>query len=159
MISDTTINVHHAVLNKILEAVELTDIKRNTIIVLLLRYAMKEHPRRKTHLTGNGQWKLNSRILYQDRDTLKRWKCVHVWFSREDAVFCHDMRRFYCMSVSNILAYAVSLYLDEIIEMLLEIENEERISDNYLYEKYCCTKISYKYGMRWTQQWLKPLKT
>lgn len=133
MKSDTTVNINRSVLEEINDAANRTNTKKNEIIILLLKFVMKDNK----YLKRNG---LQIRIQYQKRDPLKRWKREHVWLTKDVSIFCHDMRRFYFMSVSLILAYAVGRFLDDIVNKLLNIDKNMDKYDNYLFETYNFTR-------------------
>lgn len=152
MISDTTVIIKKSILKEINEAAKKINAKRNKIILLLLKYVMKDNK----FLVRNG---LRGRIQYQARDPLKRWKTVHVWFSKDVSNFCQDMRRFYGMSVSLILAYAVGRFLDEIVNKLLGLDEESDKCDNYLFEGYSFSREEVENGICWTQHWKLKQKT
>lgn len=80
----------------------------NHLMVLLLRYAAK-------HNRSLAQ--KNRRISYQKRGP--EYKKVNLYLSLRDYERNQDMRRFYKMSVSLQLAYAIEHYLRQVIHDLL----------------------------------------
>lgn len=152
MNSDTTVNVHSSIMERIEEAAEKTNVKRNYIVILLLKYAMKDNKKYSGRISFR-------RVKYQKADPLKRYKPVHVWFPEEVSLFCYDMRRIYSMSVSYILAKAVRVWLDEIVLKLLKIDDEENITDNYLFMKSDFNRKVLKNGICWKLYWKKTKET
>lgn len=146
MDNHTTLNVNISILKSILDAAEKTNNKRNYIIILLLRHAMKDYKELFSYC---------GLVRYQDRDPLRQWKTVHVWYSDKDAVFFHDMRRFYNLSVSYILRYAVNKYLKEIVEKLLTMNT----GDNYHFDNYKYSLRTIDNRVNWRQEWIKTKKT
>ena len=123
MAIETTINIHLTVLKRINEASLKTGESRNSIIVILLRRAMADNRR---------LLKLNCAVRYQERDPFKQWHCFHVRYREDTYEFCQDMRKFYKLSVSRILAYSVIRYLSSII-MDLTGRGTVFSTDNYPY--------------------------
>ncbi len=106
MTIETTINisnVNKALLEKI--ASQLNTSMNVLIIKLLSRYLHNKL----------GSYKTFSRVSYQKKNVAEHWKCVHVWFSPEFYEMCLDLRKFHKCSLSNILAQAIDLYLDDIL--------------------------------------------
>ena len=77
----------------------------------------------------------NSPVKYQKRNLTGDWHRFHIKLNDYEYEYCLDMRKFYKMSVSLIVAYAVSNYLDEIIIKLLDT-NMREVTDNYHYKNY-----------------------
>jgi hypothetical protein len=124
MLIETTLHVHKKVMNKLDEGIAKTGISRSSIIKLLFRRIMDNSKR---------MIKAYSRIKYQERDEKENWNQLHIVLNEYEYEYCLDMRKFYKMSVSLILAYAVTKYLNELVNELL---NGNISIDNYLYINY-----------------------
>ena len=74
-----------------------------------------------------------SRVKYQERDVKENWHRLHVLMNEYEYEYYFDMRKFFKMSVSFILAYAVVKYLNEIINELL---NRSISTDKYYFRNY-----------------------
>jgi hypothetical protein len=66
-----------------------------------------------------------------------------------------DMRKFYKMSVSFILAYAVMKYINEVVNELL---NGNKNTDNYSYRNYIFIKTTSNETICWQIYWGVPQK-
>lgn len=120
MLIETTLHVHKNILHELDRVVSLIGESRNSIIKFLIQRIMHDNKR---------MIKTYSRIKYQKRDLKENWRNINVVFNEYEYEYCQDMRKFFKMSVSLILAYAVLRYLDEVI-------NKEKSTDNYLYCNY-----------------------
>ena len=110
-------------MNKIDRAFLKTGKSRNYIITILLKRAMVD----KQKLL-----KLNKIVKYQKRDPLKQWHHFHVRYREDMYEFCQDMRKFYKLSISRILAFSVGKYLDKIINELINknlVKNTDNLYD------------------------------
>ena len=96
-----------------------------------------------------------SRIKYQARDDKENWYLVHLVLNEYEYEYYLDMRKFFKMSVSYIVAYAVKRYLDEIIDELL---NMNKNTDNYLYRNYILITKTINSVICWQIYWGVPLK-
>ena len=123
---NTTLNIKLSLLEMVNNAASICKISRSHFIILLLQRIMKENKK----LFGS-----YSQIKYQKSDAEDSWHNFHICFSTYQYEYCLDMRKFFKMSVSFILAYAIENYLDEIIELLKCGKNKTN-TDNYLYKNY-----------------------
>lgn len=145
MIFKTTLNVHNTILDKIEKAMSITGMKRDDIIVYLLKYAMKDSKKLV---------RTNSLIKYQMSDPLKRWRRLHVNFPEKSSNFFIDIRGVFRMSLSNILRYVVIRYFNEIIEKLLKLDSKIN-PDNYLYYQYNIKRKEVDSDIFWEHTWKK----
>jgi len=120
MLIETTLHIHKNIMMKLDNSAAITGSSRTAFIKLLIQRIMKDNHR---------MIKSNSRIRYQDRDLKGNWKRINIVFNEYEYEYCLDLRKFFKMSVSLILALAVLRYLDEII-------NKDIRTDNYLYRNY-----------------------
>ena len=126
MIIETTIYIKKGILEKLSQASEKTGKSRTFIVVQLLKRIMGDSYR----LT-----KSFSAVKYQERDLSKVWHRLHIQLNEYEYEYSLDMRKLYKMSVSLLVSYAASKYLDEIINKLLDTTMRE-ITDNYHYKNY-----------------------
>ena len=142
MIRETTLNVHKSIAELIDELAETTNKKRNDIIILFFKYAMRE----SKFFANNNQSDL---VSYQERDPLKEWEKVHVWYNDAVSVFVSDLRGFGRWSCSKVLAYSVCKYMGVLLKKLLK-RNRKKLPDKYRY-------INYKFNRY--QKYIKTLWT
>jgi hypothetical protein len=140
---ETTIYIHKTIFDKINHASSKTGMSRNHIITSLLKRSM----------LGNYKLlKLNTPVKYQSKDPLKEWHTFHVRYTEDVYEFCQDMRKFYKMSVSRILAYSVECYLDTIIRDLTRNDGL-KCTDNYLFSGYIFIQEHLDRAILWKITW------
>jgi hypothetical protein len=120
---ETTISIHSTILEKIRLAALQSGISRSQVIIHLVK---KEMNNAQNH-TIQGK-----RIRYQDRDSGKNRHTFHLQLRPDDYEYFLDLRKLLKMSVSRILAIAVSKYLKKYMKKI--------ITDNYLYKNYVIIK-------------------
>ena len=148
MIIETTINIHKTIMDRLGKSSISTGRSRNFIIVLLLKRAMEENRK---------MLRFNTAVKYQEEDPLKQWHKFHVQYRNDMYEFCHDMRKFYKMSVSRILALSVMRYLDEIVIGLIE-GDVKYTTDNYLFSCYIFLQEVIEGAILWKYSWGIPTK-
>ena len=96
------------------------DISTNELIIqLLVKYLQ----------SNKKKYKIYSRVTYQRLEKGCSLKRMHVWFSPEFYEKCFGLRLFLKLSLSNILAQAIDLFLDEILHG--EYDNYEK---NFIFQ-------------------------
>ena len=148
MIIETTINIHTTILYMLGEASLSTGRSRNFIIVLLLKRVMEEN---------RNMLRFNTAVKYQEEDPLKQWHKFHIQYRNDMYEFCHDLRKFYKMSVSKILALSVIRYLDEVVRGLIE-RDVRYTTDNYLFSCYLFIQEVTEGAILWKYSWGIPIK-
>ncbi len=110
---DTTINItdNNTVLLK--NSAEKLNVSTNVLIIRLIT---------KFLVNTDRNIKAFQRISYQKKDETECWVQKHLWFSPEFYEKCLDLRKFYKLSLSNVLAVAINLYL---------VEKLKGVTDNY----------------------------
>ena len=103
-IVDTTISLHFTTLAKLEEAEEATGLERNEILLHLMRKMMER--REKLH---------ESDAVVQYQDKVGGYGIQHIYLEQNDYELKLDMRRFYKISFSKIIAIAVRDYLEELV--------------------------------------------
>jgi hypothetical protein len=91
-------------------------------------------------------------VKYQDDDLKENWHCFHVKLSDDEYDFFIDLRKFYRLSVSRLLALAVKKYLSQVIS-----EFKMKLVDNYVYFKHY--DLNYEVGdgyIAWKIYWRTP---
>jgi hypothetical protein len=146
MTIETTLHVHQSTLALLNRTAEVKGITRTFIIKLLMQRMMRDNKK---------MLKSSSRIKYQERDVKDNWHCIHFVMNEYEYEYYLDMRKFYKMSVSFILAYAVKKYINEIVE---ELFNGGKKTDNYIYRNYILMKKSVNETICWQIYWGIPLK-
>ncbi len=143
---ETTVYMHKNTLEMLNRGAAITGRTRTFIIKRLMRRVM--HDNRK-------MLKSHSRIKYQERDLKENWHRLHIVMNEYEYDYCLDMRKFFKMSVSFILAFAVNRYLDEIKYELLDVNQN---TDNYLYRNYVLIKKTIDGVICWQIYWGIPRK-
>lgn len=120
MNSRTTLNIHDSILVELKKISNNVNVPFNDLITLILQYASSDHKKKV---------RIKPSVEYQDTDVKEFWNCVHVSFDMELHHLCHQMRLFYMMSISKILAVIVTEYLDQIIDQIINknLDNYENI--------------------------------
>ena len=126
MIIETTIYIRKGIGENLLMVSEKTGKSRTYIIILLLKRAMRDSYRLA---------KSFSPVKYQEKNPSQDWHRLHIQLNEYEYEYCLDVRKLFKMSVSLLVAYGVSRYLDEIINKLLDT-NVREITDNYLPRNY-----------------------
>ncbi len=137
MLIETTLHVHQNTLHELDRVVSLIGESRNSIIKYLIQRIMYDNKR---------MIKTYARIKYQKRDLKGNWRRVNVVFNEYEYEYCQDLRKLFKMSVSLILAYAVSRYLNEII-------NKEKSTDNYWFCNYILVRKIIDNVICWQIYW------
>jgi hypothetical protein len=120
MLIETTLHVHKSILEKLDIGADVTGRSRTSIIKLLIQRIMKDNKR---------MIKTCSRVQYQERDVKENWSRVNIVFNEYEYEYCQDLRKFFKMSISLILAWAVLIYLDELLK-------KNKSTDKYFYRNY-----------------------
>ncbi len=122
MLIETTLHVHRNILDKLDNGAAISRRTRTYIIKLLVQRVMKDN---------HSMVKMNSRVRYQDRDIKENWKRINIVFNEYEYEYCQDLRKFFKMSVSYILAFAVLRYMDELIKS--NISTDKYFHRNYIF--------------------------
>ena len=141
---ESTLNVHKSIMEKLERGAEISGIPRAFIIQKLMQRLMKDN---------RNTIKSNSRIKYQQRDVKANWRILHIVVNEYEYEYYLDMRKFYKMSVSFLLACAVRRYLNEIIN---ELFDKNINSDNYFYRNYTITNKMVHGIVCWQIYWWIP---
>jgi hypothetical protein len=128
MIVETTIHMHKNMLEMLNSGAARTGRSRTFIIKILMQRVMDDN---------NKMLKPCSMIKYQARDEKDNWYRIHLVLNEYEYEYCLDMRKFYKMSVSFILAFAVRRFLDEVVNELIDGSNN---TDNCFYQNYILIK-------------------
>jgi hypothetical protein len=142
MVIETTLHVHKCIFEKLDNAALRNMRSRTSIIKLLIQRTMRDHRR---------MIKTYSRIKYQKRDIKENWNIIHIVLNEYEYEYFLDIRKFFKMSVSFILAYAVMRYLDELLKM-------GKSTDNYCYNSYILIKETVDGIVCWKTYWGIPSK-
>ena len=146
MIIETTLYVRKGTLARLSQASEKIGRSRTSLLVLLLKRTMKDSYR----LVQS-----NRPVRYQKKSQSQDWHRLHIRLKEYEYEYCLDMRKFFKMSVSLIIAYAVSKYLDELIYML---SDTKIITDNYHYKSYLLIREVVDSAICWKIYWGIPYK-
>jgi hypothetical protein len=141
MIIQTTLYIHKSMLEMLNRGTAITGESRTAIIKHLMQRVMSDN---------NKMLESYYRIKYQARDEKENWHRLHITISEYEYEYYLDMRKFYKMSVSFILAYAIKRYLNAVIYALLDINKN---TDNYRYRNYILIKKTLDGIICWQIYW------
>ena len=141
---ESTVYVHRNILEMLNRGAAITGKSRTVIIKLLMKRVMSQSRR---------MIKSYSRLRYQKRDPEKNWHRLHISFNECEYEYCLDIRKFYKMSVSFIIAYAAQKYLNEIMKILIKGDN----TDNYRFRNYIFTHKILDGAICWQIYWGIPV--
>lgn len=114
-------------------------IKRSELIMKLVKEMMNSIP--DTEQMGN-------LIRYQERSGPESWRRVHLQVRMDEYEYLLDLRKFFKMSVSLIVAYAVKKYLNKITKNLN--------TDNYQFKNYVVIREVVDNIISWRIYWGYP---
>ncbi len=120
---ETTINMNVIILKKLNTISEKTDKSRGSIIKQCLKELEKN---------SLSKIKLYSTVKYQSSDIQVNWSKFHLVLTPEEYEFFIDMRNFFKMSLSLLIAFSILKYEDLIIN---RFENGD-FTDKYLFPVY-----------------------
>ena len=143
---ETTLHVHKSTLEMLNEKAEKTGRTITSIIKLLMKRIMNDNQK---------MLKSYSRIKYQERDVKDNWHRLHIILNEDEYEYYQDVRKFYKMSISFILAYAVRRYLNEVVNKLLDRNN---FTDKYYFKDYIFVKKTIDGVICWQIYWGIPQK-
>lgn len=147
MLFETTMHIHTNTLEMLNRGAAITGRTRTFIIKLLMQRMMSDNQK---------LLQSHSRVKYQAREAKENWHQLHMSMNEYEYEYYLDMRKFFKMSVSFILAFAVRRYLDEVLNELL---NDSNITDNYRYHNYIFIKKLIDGVICWQIYWGMPQKT
>lgn len=137
----TTINLSQSQAALLNETAVRLRMKRTKLVVLLMQKMMEHFKHLKRNLGS---------VKYQ-KSTEDGWKTVHVFYEETEYEVCIDMRKFCKWSVSALIAMALNLYIDELIEMGSK-KIKEHCDKNYIYHYHLSRKV-YKNNICWHITW------
>jgi len=138
----TSVYINTDKLSKVVEFSAANGLSYSEVISLLLK---------KIQSDGKCDIKKFSAVKYQDDDPDKNWVVKTVYFEEVCYEFFTDMRKFFKISVSYLLANAIDLFLETILS-----EDNQR---NYADHNWDISKKEEKYSEIWTILWENTLKT
>ncbi len=138
----TSVNINRDNLLVLEQSAECFGISISDLITMLLR---------KMLIDNENRFKKLETVKYQPDDPEKNWTIKKVSFKPEDYELFTNMRMFYKLSVSFILAKAIDQFLDDIIE------NFGKIQNNYLEKLWEICRQECDSSVIWTVNWIKPL--
>lgn len=121
MIIDTTVNMNIETRGRLAAAMEITGAGREELISSLLLYVSK-----RASASGDAC----RRVRYQERRPGQEWRKVHLRLKYDEYEFFTDSRKLFKWSVSYIIAWALSVYFNEIIALI------KGNPDKYRYRNY-----------------------
>jgi hypothetical protein len=125
---DTTINIKLNILSKIAEVSAAHGISINKIIAILIH---------KTLNNCSIKAKLFNAVKYQQTGDDIIWHTLHVSFSEDIYEKALDLRKVLKISVSYIIARAIELYIDQVVESLVEAGLKPASTNQTGTDSYC----------------------
>ena len=138
---ETTLNIHVESLEMINNISDVYNISRNRVIKNLLKKVMYREL---------NSFSFNRCVKYQDSDSKEKWHKFHITLDVDEYEFFIDLRKFFKMSVSAIVSYAVKKYYKEVIK--------SNRTDNYLFKNYIIIKETINNIISWRIYWGYPEK-
>ncbi len=138
---DTTIYINSILFRRLSEAEKISGQTKSQIVSSLLRRLADDHTAMLV------SW---SRVRYQKRDAEKNWRRFHLHLRQDEYEFFLDLRKFFKRSVSNLIAYALSRHLNELMRKIKESP------DNYQYRNYILSQIIIDNVICWILYWGVP---
>ena len=111
--------MHIDIFNKISRTSELCGVSRSELILVLIKKMMNTAPDRRS---------LGKMVQYQGRCNPDCWRRFHLQVRMDEYDYMLDLRKFFKMSVSLIVAFAVIKYLNKILK--------NNITDKYHFKNY-----------------------
>lgn len=136
----TTLYVHEATLGLIAEACAMTGTTRSRLIATLLERSMRD---------PGMEPRIGRLVRYQRADRREAWRTVHVRFREDEVDYVKDLRSFYRVSASLLLAVAARRFIREIIR---QSEKREQ-SDNYPFSNYLLSRETIDGYIFWKICW------
>ena len=118
----TTININYDVLERLKDSSEVLDLSSHDLIAMLMNIVISKNNLCATSFKG---------VRYQDDDPGKNWCKHHVWFDHQVYELGLDFRKFFKVSVSLLISFAIVNFLDELVEKMLNSNLNNCMVDNY----------------------------
>ena len=138
---ETTLNISMETLEKINKISNLCKTSRNKVIKNLLKMVMDKEPNSFT---------FNKCVKYQKKDSKEKWHKFHITLDTDEYEYFIDLRKFFKMSVSAIVSFAVKKYYKKIIKC--------KNTDKYLFKNYIIIKEIINNVISWKIYWGYPEK-
>lgn len=125
----TTLYMHKSNFNRLEKASKTLGISKNFIIRILLKKMMEDVE------VCSKVW---TTVKYQEDDTKRNWRQFHLVLHEGEYEYAIDMRKYYKMSLSLIVAVAIGRYLPQLIRRFCNklIKNTQNLTyTNYLISK------------------------
>lgn len=123
------------------QAAELTLLSRSKVVTLLWKSMMRLNEKR----IG-----LKGAVSYQESGS---YETVHVSLDEIAYEQKLDLRRFYKMSASKVLAWAIELFLDDLVFKILHKSHQRPFVSGHFYQEYHLSvqfnQDSTEYTIRW----------
>jgi hypothetical protein len=133
---ETTLNIHAAILDKIIQIAKIKGLSRSEIISVLLTQIMGDIREPKP---------IGRLIRYQQRHRPEDWRTVHVTWRLDVYEYLQDLRRLLKLSISLMLADAVQKFFSKLLK-------QNKI-DNYRYMNYVLIKETIDNIICWRHIW------
>lgn len=121
---NTTINISKKNLQLLNDLSDKLQISKNQLISSLLTELFKYKPK---------SIQIFRRVSYQERLGKKNWHSLHVSFRCDLYEKAHDFRKLCKRSVSSLIAFALSKYIDDIEKKLSDTNNTDNYTSQYVF--------------------------
>lgn len=143
MIIETTVYINDEIRKKLDAAAKLRGVTRSSLIVAIMRRVMREHGKRA---------RFGRTVKYQEKHKDITRRCAHMSLAERDHECFIDMRKYFKLSVSLLVSYAVIRYLDETLNMIEE-NDDSYYTDNNMFNNYLFICNSTENSVCWTICW------
>ncbi len=140
----TTFYMKKTIIGMIDRAVDETGKSRTALIALLMKRVMKDHSRLA---------RAHQSVRYQGALQKNCWRRWHITLCSRDYEQYLDMRKFFKLSVSFLVAYAVENHLDDLVDEIINGKQD----DNYQYDCYFIVQKSDDSSVSWKVVWGLPV--
>jgi hypothetical protein len=140
----TTININTEHMNYIAESAQKAGVSRSILILNLLKEFQSTQHKNKPR----------QKVVYQEPAPAESWHTFHLSLSESEYNHLLDMRRYFKMSVSLIIALAIGRYLSSYLSGITGIVQN---TDSYRFPNYIFTEGETYNGIRYfVQYWGVP---
>ncbi len=140
---ETTINMNVITMEKINKISSACNISKNKVIKKLLKMVMSK---------DLNSFPTNRCVKYQESDSKENWQKFHLLLDVDEYEYFIDLRKFFKMSVSAIVAYSVNKYFKKLMKSKI------KTIDNYLFKNYILIKETINNVITWRLFWGYPEK-
>ena len=118
----TTININKDLRSRLIDTADMLHISSNELIAKLVHSVIS---------INNFEMNTSRGVRYQNRDPEKNWETHHVTMDQHLYDASLDFRKFFKVSVSLLISFAILNFLDVLVKKLLNANKNDHKVDNY----------------------------